>query len=287
LAHKFTAPPNQHANFGATQVANRVNGFDFEAWTDDRGADGMVMYVYTDGSFSGTWTRTYNTLFRVGRRWPAPLPTVQDVGNISLRYVAPQFTSDGGATYLTVYGWTRDPLIEWYIVDRFIDWTAAQGSPTTVGAVGTVTSVELAPGNPYDHRVWHGTVSANGGIYDVVTTWRVNQPSIDGNATFLQIFSVRRGSEGSRNAPNPTSGTIDVSAHFNAWAQIPAQPPPGGGASASVSFAPDAQLYEVSFTVEGFGGDDRSSGSGRVTQLCITYGSNRVCTNPSACTHCP
>jgi len=62
----------------------------------------------------------------------------------------------------------------------------------------------------------------------------------------------RRGSAGSINAPNPTSGTIDVSAHFDAWAQIPAQPSPVDGAS--VSFTPSAQLYEVSFTVEGFGG---------------------------------
>ena len=282
MARRFSAPPNRHSNDG--NIAGRVNGFDFEAWTDDRGAEGMVMYVYTDGSFSGTWTRTYNTLFRVGRRWPAPLPTVQSAGNISLRYVAPQFTSDGGATYLTVYGWTRAPLIEWYIVDRFIDWTAAHGSPTTVEAVGTATPVELAPGNPDDHRVWHGTVYANGGIYDVVTTWRVNQPSIDGPQTFLQIFSVRRGSEGSRNAPNPTSGTIDVTAHFNAWAQIPPQPPPGGGAA--ITFAPAAQLYEVSFTVEGFGGYDFKSGSGRVSELCIVYGSNRVCTNPAICNHC-
>ena len=69
------------------------------------------MYVYTDGSFSGTWTETYNTLFRVGRRWN-PLPPIRDVGSISLCYIASEFTSDGGATYLTVYGWTRGPLIE-------------------------------------------------------------------------------------------------------------------------------------------------------------------------------
>jgi len=242
------------------------------------------MYVYRDGSFSGTWTRTYNTLFRVGRRWPTPLPTVQSVGNISLRYVAPQFRSDGGATYLTVYGWTRGPLIEWYIVDRFIDWTAASGSPDIVGAVGTVAPVDLNPADDDDHRVWHGTVSANGGIYDVVTSWRVGQPSIDGTQTFLQIFSVRRGGQVPRDQDNPTSGTIDVSAHFDAWALIPAQPSPVGGAS--VSFAPSAQLYEVSFTVEGFGGGTPSTGSGRVRELCIRYGPNHVCTNPGGCDNC-
>ena len=191
----------------------------------------------------------------------------------------PQFTSDGGATYLTVYGWTRGPLIEWYIVDRFIDWTAAQGSPTDVSPVGTATPVQLG-GN----RVWHGTVSANGGIYDVVTSWRINEPSIDGTQTFLQIFSVRRGGQVPRNQDNPTSGTIDVSAHFNAWAQIPEQTPPGGGTG--IRFGPSAQLYEVSFTVEGFGGANPSTGSGWVRELCIRYGPYRVCTNPTACSHC-
>jgi len=98
-------------------------------------------------------------------------------------------------------------LIEWYVVDRFIDWTAASGSPITVGAVGTVTPVELNPGNADDHSVWHGTVSANSGIYDVVTSWRIGQPSIDGTQTFLQIFSVRRGGQVPRNLDNPASGT--------------------------------------------------------------------------------
>jgi len=249
------------------------NGFDFEAWTDDRGAEGFVMYVYNDGSFSGTWTETFNTLFRVGRRWPGALhqlPTVGSLGNISVRYVATEFTSNRGATYLTLYGWTRAQrpgggdndhlLIEWYIVDAWREYvpSAAEGS---------------------DYH--HGTVTVNGATYDIVTAWRVNQPSLAGDTTFLQIFSVRRNS---RDRPVPISGTIDVSAHFNAWeTQIPAKTHGGQ----TFRFSGDVQLYEVSFTVEGFGGTPRSSGSGRVTQLCITYGSNRVCTNPSTCTHCP
>ena len=281
--HEFSLGNFQFIN----QVHTRVNGFDYEAWTDDRSVDAFVMYVYADGSFSGTWTNTYNTLFRVGRRWPTPHPTVQSVGNISLRYNAPQFTSTHGATYLTVYGWTRGPLIEWYIVDRWIDWTAAHGSPSTVGAVGTVAPVPLAPGNPYDQRIWHGTVSTDGGVYDIVTSWRVNQPSIDGNRTFLQIFSVRRGSQGQRNQDNPTSGTITVSAHFGAWALIPLQTCVRTGTT--MQFSPNAQLFEVAFNVEGFGGDNPSSGSGRVTELCIVYnlnGFNRVCTNPGGCPNC-
>ncbi|MCL1884584.1 MAG: glycoside hydrolase family 11 protein [Defluviitaleaceae bacterium] len=272
IAHRFTAPPNRHAN--NNPPAGRVNGFDFEAWTDDRGAEGMVMYVYSDGTFSGVWTQTYNTLFRTGRRWPNhALPTVSSVGNISLRYDVPIFTSGGGATYLTVYGWTRSPLIEWYIVERFIDWTPANSVPNN--------TAHLTPPQQFGNYTWHGMLEANGGVYDIMTGWRINQPSIDGTATFLQIFSVRRGSQGNRNQSNPTAGTIDVSAHFEAWSRIP----PQTHGSTTMQFSGNSLLYEVSFTVEGFGGNNRSSGRGTVNELCIIYGANSIC-SLSGCVHC-
>ena len=81
------------------------------------------------------------------------------------------------------------------------------------------------------------------------------------------------------------SGTIDLSAHFARWNEIGPLTHDGTGTRAHWDSA--ALLYEISFTVEGFGGLQGSSGTGRVTHLCITYGGNRVCTNPSACTHCP
>jgi endo-1,4-beta-xylanase len=263
-----------HSSNARTMTSNfinnssqRINGFDFEAWTDDRGAVGIEMTVNPNGSYSGAWNQTYNTLFRAGRRFN-PLPAVSSIGNVSLNYNVTEFTSNGGATYLCVYGWTRGPLIEWYIVDRWIDWTPASGS-----GVGTAA-------NGYTH---HGTLEANGGVYDIITGWRVNQPSIDGNQTFLQIFSVRRGSAGQRNQPNATSGTIDISAHFAAWNNIPEQTAPNGTRSRFNSAT--ANLYEISFTVEGFGGDNFSTGRGTVERLCIRYGTNRVCTQ-SGCSHC-
>ncbi|MCL2225190.1 MAG: glycoside hydrolase family 11 protein [Defluviitaleaceae bacterium] len=257
-------------------VSGRINGFDFEAWTDARGVGpGSVMTIYTDGSFSSAWSETYNTLFRTGRRFPGRGTRIGDIGAISLRYEVTNFNSNRGATYLCVYGWTRETAtyaqIEWYIVDNWRNWINAGANP---------------PGSVDARYTHHGTVTANGHVYDIITGWRVNQPSLIGNVTFLQIFSVRRGSQlTGAAAGNNLSGTIDMSAHFAAWNSIGLlthEP-----TNTRARWHDDLLLYEISFTVEGFGGVNGSSGTGNVTALCITYGTNRVCTGGSAgCSHC-
>ncbi|MCL1831836.1 MAG: glycoside hydrolase family 11 protein [Oscillospiraceae bacterium] len=248
----------------------RINGFDYESWTDDRGSEGFKMEINNDGTFVGTWNNTYNTLFRVGRRF-GNTTTVAGAGDISLAYSATEFTSNRGATYLTVYGWTRNPLIEWYIVDKWLEY-CPMSRFTGTPAVGTTSG----------DYTYQGTVEANGGVYDIVTAWRDNQPSIDGSRTFLQIFSIRRNSRGSVNQPNATQGVIDVSAHFAAWDKIPAQTFKGVTSKFDSS---TASLYEVSMLFEGFGGDTRSSGKGSMERLCIKYGTNRICTQ-NGCSHC-
>jgi len=259
-------------------VANRINGFDWEAWTDARGVGpGSTMTIYTDGSFSSDWSETYNTLFRVGRRFPGQGTRLSDLGAMSLRYAATNFNSNRGATYLCVYGWTRGRTaggqayaqIEWYIVDNWRNWINAGNNPPSTLAAG------------YTH---HGTLASNGHVYDIITGWRVNQPAIEGgNATFLQIFSVRRGSQ-LTGPGNNLSGTIDLSAHFARWNQI--GPLVHDGTGTRAHWTDEALLYEISFTVEGFGGTQGSSGTGSVTALCITYGANRACTSPGTCSHC-
>jgi len=153
-------------------------------------------------------------------------------------------------------------------VDNWRNWINAGTNPPGTLAAG------------YTH---HGTLSSNGNVYDIITGWRVNQPSLTGDTTFLQIFSVRRNSQVTGSGNN-LSGTIDLSAHFDRWAQIALQTHAATGTRAR--WASDALLYEISFTVEGFGGTQGSSGTGNVTALCIIYGANRVCTNPATCPRC-
>ncbi|GIJ89519.1 hypothetical protein Asppvi_008461 [Aspergillus pseudoviridinutans] len=100
------------------------------------------------------------------------------------------FSAKGDYT-LAIYGWTTNPVTEWYIVESH----------------GTGT-----PGN--GHIL--GQVYANDGVYDVYMLPYRNVPEIYGTKNFNQLWSVRRS--------HRTTGTVDVTAHFNRWKQLGLQP---------------------------------------------------------------
>ncbi|OKP12897.1 Endo-1,4-beta-xylanase B [Penicillium subrubescens] len=94
-----------------------------------------------------------------------------------------------GGSYLAVYGWVNSPQAEYYVVEAYGNYNpCSSGSATNLG-----------------------TVSSDGGTYQVCTDTRINQPSITGTSTFTQFFSVRQGSR--------TSGTVTIANHFNFWAK--------------------------------------------------------------------
>jgi endo-1,4-beta-xylanase len=174
-------------------------GYTYEYWKDQ----GTGCLVNTADGFSVSWNDINNLLGRKGVR---PGSTNQIVS-----YEADY--QPAGNSYLCVYGWTRNPLVEYYIVDSWGSWRPPGG-----------TSM--------------GSVSSDGGTYDIYRTQRVNQPSIDGTRTFYQYWSVR--------TQKRTRGTISVADHFNAWA------------SHGMNMG---SLYEVSMTVEGY----QSSGTADVS----------------------
>ncbi|KAL2132732.1 hypothetical protein VTI74DRAFT_3442 [Chaetomium olivicolor] len=98
------------------------------------------------------------------------------------------FTVNSGLGSLGVYGWTTNPLVEYYIMEENVG--------ITVGGTNM------------------GTVESDGGTYTIWKHQQVNQPAIAGSGlyTFWQYISIR-------NSPR-TSGTITVQNHFNAWAKL-------------------------------------------------------------------
>jgi len=145
-------------------------GYTYEYWKDSGNG---TLSLKTDG-FSVDWSGVNDLLGRKGIR--------PGNGNLVVNYEADY--QPNGNSYLCIYGWTRNPLVEYYIVDSWGNWRPPGGQ----GHVTTVTS--------------------DGGTYDVYKIAK-SGPSIDGNGAFTQYWSVRTAKK--------TSGVITIANHIAAW----------------------------------------------------------------------
>ncbi|MCR4794143.1 MAG: glycoside hydrolase family 11 protein [Ruminococcus sp.] len=193
------------------QTRGNIGGYDYEMWNQN--GQGQVSMNPGAGSFTCSWSNIENFLARMGKNYDSQKKNYKAFGNIVLTYDV-EYTPRGNS-YMCVYGWTRNPLMEYYIVEGWGDWRP--------------------PGNDGERK---GNVTLNGNTYEIAKTMRYNQPSLDGTATFPQYWSIRTTSGSANNQTNYMKGTIDVSKHFEAWEK----------AGLDMS----GTLYEVSLNIEGY-----------------------------------
>ncbi len=144
---------------------------------------GNINFQYNlgTGNFSVAWSNAGSSNFVCGLGWS---PGVYN-RIIGYNVGAFQCTANSPA-FMTVYGWTRNQLVEYYIVEIF--------------------------GGYRPSGTYRGTVSSDGGQYTIYHSMRYSQPSIDGTATFPQYWSVRNSSNsiGQNHA-------VSMKNHADAW----------------------------------------------------------------------
>ena len=164
---------------------DNVDGYSYEIWLDNTGGSGS-MTLGSCGAFNTEWSAQVsqgNFLARRGRNYDASKKATQ-YGPIVMNYAAEYSASSQGNSRLCVYGWFKDPLVEYYIIEDWVNWRpSAQGGAQTI----TVDNAE----------------------YEIFQLDHTGPTILGDTRTFKQYFSVRK--------QKRTSGTITVSDHFAAW----------------------------------------------------------------------
>jgi endo-1,4-beta-xylanase len=161
---------------------NRIgthDGFFYTFWKD---AGSACMTLGDRGSYSIEYDLGGGNLV-AGTGWRVGSPIRR------IAYNATVF-EPGTNSYLALYGWSTEPLVEYYVVDNW-------GSDFTPPGEGAAVL---------------GTVESDGGTYNIYRTQRVNQPSIRGTATFDQYWSVR-----TERRPTGNDQPITLANHVAAW----------------------------------------------------------------------
>jgi len=173
--------PNHLFTAGLSLISS-LSAVTAQSWSTQRWGNENANYTFVSGAagaFSATWTNPNGGNFVIGKG----LPTSE----MRFNYTGTYESIGHSNSYLALYGWTTNPLVEYYVMENF--------------------GVHHPADNP--NQTCFGTFQSDGGSYEVWMKWRVNAPSIIGTATFPQFWSVR--------TRKRVGGTITTGNHFAAW----------------------------------------------------------------------
>jgi len=209
-----TTPLDKNAagvqTFTANSNGNKAlsgSSYGYEMWTEGGNNNKLIWYGPNQGggaAFRAEWNNPNDFLGRVGYYWGnGGLFTTYKNIYADFNYTRSGRSTAGNYSYIGIYGWARNPnatkeeekLIEYYIVE---DWfgNSSQSDTSPMGTGTTGGSVV-------------GSYTLDGATYSVIKNVRQNKPSIDGDKTFTQYFSVRQTLR--------KTGTISITEHFKKW----------------------------------------------------------------------
>lgn len=161
------------------------NGFYYNLWIERTGeyTGDLTFGLREAGRFTAQWSNVNNWIGGIG--WnPGSRDKV-------VKYSGQYDVSSTQNAYLSLYGWTRVPLVDYQIVESY-------GS-----AYPDCTS----------NRQNHGTYQSDGATYELISCSSPDLPPSIAGETHYQYFSVRNPPKGY----GAVEGTITVANHFNAW----------------------------------------------------------------------
>jgi len=182
---------SKHSGQSVKITSNKVGdigGIGYELWADSGNNSATF---YEDGSFSCSFQSAKDYLCRSGLSFDST-KTHEELGHMYADFkLVKQNIQNCDYSYVGVYGWSRKPLVEYYVVDNWLS--------------------QWRPGDWVGEKK-HGDFTIDGAKYTVYENTRTG-PSIDGdNTTFKQFFSIRQ-------EPRDC-GKIDITAHFKQWEKL-------------------------------------------------------------------
>ncbi|KAK0737979.1 glycoside hydrolase family 11 protein, partial [Schizothecium vesticola] len=166
-------PDGPNFEIGPHNLARRQGGMDYN---QNYKTSGNINFSPSNNGYSVTFSGAGD--FVVGKGW-----RTGKARNISFEG---QTQQQAGTVLVSVYGWTKNPLIEYYVQEY------------TSNGAGSAQGQKL------------GSFQSDGSTYDVWKHQQVNQPSISGTTTFWQYIS-------NRVTKRPGSGVVTMQNHFDAW----------------------------------------------------------------------